>query len=58
MTEQVPLSGFYFWQDVRTGQHNVTLDAKLLNKFDITPGVDRVYDNGFVQAYFTRRAWS
>ena len=58
MTTQLPVTGSYFPEDVRAGKHNVPFDPKLLDKFDRTQGVDRVYDNGFVQAYSTKRAWS
>ena len=58
MTEQLPLTGSYFWLDARAGQHTVPFDPRLLEKFDTVPRVDRVYDNGYVQAYYTRRAWS
>ena len=58
MTEQLPVLGFYFFRDVREGEHPTPLDPQLFAKFETTAGVDRVYDNGFVQAFRTRRAWS
>ena len=58
MTEQLPVLGIYFYRDVREGEHFVPFDPELLTKFDTTPGVDRVYDNGPIQAYNTRRGWS
>jgi hypothetical protein len=58
MTEQLPVTGSYFWADVRAGQHDIPFDPKLLRKFDKVRGIDRVYDNGYVQTYYTRRAWS
>ena len=58
MTQQLPVLGIYFHRDVREGEHLTPFDPGLLTKFDTTPGVDRVYDNGFIQAYDTRRGWS
>jgi hypothetical protein len=58
MTELLPAGGAYFAGDAKAGQHSSPLDPKLLAKFDTAPGVNRIYDNGFVQAYATRRAWS
>ena len=58
MTQQLPVLGIYFFQDVREGAHNEALAAELLDKFDTTAGVDRIYDNGFIQSYATKNAWS
>ena len=58
MTQQLPVVGIYFFRDTQEGEHLTPFDPHLLAKFDTTAGVDRVYDNGFVQAYHTRRAWS
>jgi hypothetical protein len=58
MTQELPVVGIYFFRDVNEGKHLTPFDPQLLAKFETTAGVDRVYDNGSVQAYHTRRAWS
>jgi len=57
MTQELPVLGVYFFQDEQEGRHTRPLDPDLLTKFDTTAGVDRLYDNGYLQAYGTKDAW-
>lgn len=58
ITQLLPVTGVYFFRDVQEGQHTTPVNPKLLAKFDTAAGLNRVYDNGFIQAYYTRPAWS
>jgi hypothetical protein len=57
VTTQTPITGVYFSNDVEP-VHVRPLPVQLLAPFDEDPAVDRVYDNGQVQAYATSRVWS
>jgi hypothetical protein len=57
MASQRPVTGLYFFRDVLEGHHDRPLDPVLFEKFDRDPLIDRVYDNGPVQAYNVRRVW-
>jgi len=57
MSEQLPILGIYFFRDDQEGRHATALDPALLTKFETTPGMDLVYDNGHVHAYAAKRAW-
>ena len=57
MSEQLPILGIYFFRDDQEGTHLTALDPALLTKFETTPGMDLVYDNGHVHAYAAKRAW-
>jgi hypothetical protein len=56
-TRQTPATGRYFFRDVLEGAHTRPLAASLLVKFDTNPRIDRLYDNGPIQLYDTRKVW-
>lgn len=56
-TRQTPATGQYFFRDVLEVGHQRPLASSLLVKFDRNPRIDRLYDNGPIQLYDTRRVW-
>jgi hypothetical protein len=58
MSLEVPINGQYMFRDVQEGRHRRPYDPALFRKFDEDQRIDRVYDNGPIQAYFVRRTWN
>jgi len=56
-TRQTPVTGRYFFRDVLEGEHTWPLAPSLFVKFDRNPRIDRLYDNGPIQLYDTRKVW-
>jgi hypothetical protein len=57
-TTRTPVTGRYFFRDVQEGKHKRPLQPSLLAKFDAQAAIDRVYDNGAIQVYDTRKVWN
>jgi hypothetical protein len=53
LTTDLPTVGYYFdrGEERLVGKHVAPLDAALLDKFDHTPGVSRVFDSGNIRIY-------
>jgi hypothetical protein len=58
MTEQIPVTGSYFFRDVNEGRITRPLDLQQVSKFDHDDEVDRIYDNGVVRGYRVSRVWN
>ena len=56
LTRLLPASGQYFSIDRLRGRYRRPLGAAALEKFDLVPGVNRVYDGGDIKVYDLRGA--
>jgi hypothetical protein len=58
MTEQLPITGWYFGRDPLADQHTSPVDKRVLAKFAADPRISLVYDDGQYQVYDMRGLWN
>jgi hypothetical protein len=51
MTEQLPISGFYFPRDPAQGFYRAPLPPEVLDKFNSVPGVSLIFNDGTISIY-------
>ncbi|MCW2688300.1 MAG: hypothetical protein JWR37_3190 [Mycobacterium sp.] len=55
MSEDVPITGSYFPVDIKAGDRETPIDEVDLDKFDVIPGISRIYDSGDDHFFDLRR---